>query len=285
MDVIKYISSGILEAYVLGGVSPQERQEVECMSAIYPEIKEELVQLQTGFEKAAKEFAIDPPKELKSRIMDKIRSEKQDHINKDLVIESKSETKIVEMKSAKSSSILKMGMAASVAVILGLGYFLVQNQSELDIALADNRDNVVKLKEDIVSVENKLLKEENRNEYFASLNDLYSSETTQMISMPASGIEGLDENAKTRVFWNAEMEQVALEVDYLPAVPKGKQYQLWAIVDGSPADMGVFDLPQNGETLLIEFADDAPQAFAITLEDEGGKPSPDMTALFVVGNV
>lgn len=45
MDIEDYIASGILENYVFGHVSAQEMQEVECMSHIYPEIKEELTSI------------------------------------------------------------------------------------------------------------------------------------------------------------------------------------------------------------------------------------------------
>ena len=43
MNINDYISSGILEQYVLGDISPQEKKEVECMSHIYPELQEELL--------------------------------------------------------------------------------------------------------------------------------------------------------------------------------------------------------------------------------------------------
>ena len=38
MNIPEYIDSGILESYALGSVSDQERREVECLSAIYPEV-------------------------------------------------------------------------------------------------------------------------------------------------------------------------------------------------------------------------------------------------------
>jgi hypothetical protein len=53
MNIQAYIESGILEEYVLGTVSPQEKQEVECMASIYPEIQQELQILETALEKYA----------------------------------------------------------------------------------------------------------------------------------------------------------------------------------------------------------------------------------------
>ena len=76
MDIKEYISSGIIENYVLGNVSPQEKQEVECMSHIYPEIKTELEQLQTAIENIAFTLEKNPPAHLKSKILDAIKNEK-----------------------------------------------------------------------------------------------------------------------------------------------------------------------------------------------------------------
>ncbi len=42
MNISAYIDSGILEEYALGIVSPQEKQEVECLTQVYPELKAEL---------------------------------------------------------------------------------------------------------------------------------------------------------------------------------------------------------------------------------------------------
>ena len=68
MNIIQYISSGILEAYVLGSTTPQEKQEVECMSKIYPEIKTELDALQGTLNQYASSFEKSPPAHLKAKI-------------------------------------------------------------------------------------------------------------------------------------------------------------------------------------------------------------------------
>ncbi|TAE60398.1 MAG: anti-sigma factor, partial [Bacteroidetes bacterium] len=43
------------------------------------------------------------------------------------------------------------------------------------------------------------------------------------------------------VYWNAGQKSLKLRVEKLPQPPDGFQYQLWAIQDGKPVDMGVFD--------------------------------------------
>ena len=75
MDLNEYIASGILESYVLGEVSPQEKQEVECLSSIYPELKEALVELQVSIENVADQNRIEPPADLKEKVLSNLFKE------------------------------------------------------------------------------------------------------------------------------------------------------------------------------------------------------------------
>jgi len=75
MNINDYISSGILEQYVLGDISPQEKQEVECMSHIYPELQEELLKLQITLEGLALENAIEVPLHVKKNIFEQIEKQ------------------------------------------------------------------------------------------------------------------------------------------------------------------------------------------------------------------
>ena len=69
MNTKDYISSGILEEYVLGALSDQERREVECLSSIYPEISEALHAIEDDMFIVAQESAVKTPEFLKSKIL------------------------------------------------------------------------------------------------------------------------------------------------------------------------------------------------------------------------
>jgi anti-sigma-K factor RskA len=89
-----------------------------------------------------------------------------------------------------------------------------------------------------------------------------------------------------RVFWNPGAEQLYLSPGNLPEPPTGKQYQLWAIVDGSPVSAGVFEVAPDAASLQALASQIAQaSAFAITLEPRGGSPSPTMEAMYVQGAV
>jgi len=79
MDVKAYIETGILEQYALGTASDQERREVECMSKIYPEIKEALNEVEEDMESLARLSNKKPPAHLKSQIMAELANHEQEN--------------------------------------------------------------------------------------------------------------------------------------------------------------------------------------------------------------
>jgi anti-sigma-K factor RskA len=71
-------------------------------------------------------------------------------------------------------------------------------------------------------------------------------------------------------------------VEDLPALPKGKAYQAWFIADGSPKPSNVFSASQGG--IWVESPGDVAEfgAFALTIEDEGGAPTPSQEPFIVL---
>jgi anti-sigma-K factor RskA len=86
--------------------------------------------------------------------------------------------------------------------------------------------------------------------------------------------------AVVELFWNTKTKEVYVGGMQLPEAPSGKQYQLWAIVNGNPVDAGVLSEAQLQKMKTFEKA----EAFAVTLEKEGGSPTPTMEAMVVMAN-
>ena len=72
MNIPDYISSGILESYALSTVSDQERREVECLSAIYPEVRQALDQHTLTLENDALMHSMAPPVDLQEKIRQRL---------------------------------------------------------------------------------------------------------------------------------------------------------------------------------------------------------------------
>ena len=72
MNVQEYISSGVVESYVLGLLSEEERHEFEQLREQYPELKAAQTAFELTLEKNAMLNAIEPPRELKNKVLGQI---------------------------------------------------------------------------------------------------------------------------------------------------------------------------------------------------------------------
>ena len=86
------------------------------------------------------------------------------------------------------------------------------------------------------------------------------------------------------VYWDTTSHDVYLMVNNLPAPASDQQYQLWALLDGKPIDMGMLEISEKPLQLYrMKNAQNA-QAFAITLEKKGGNPTP-KGPMYVIGKL
>lgn len=277
MNTKEYILSGILESYILGGSTEQELREVECLTIIYPEIRDELKKLELSFEKFAHALAKDPPPDLKMKIISAIGNVAQ--IPVDSAVKPISRPDVESESKRNLPLLIKFAIAASVTLLVAVTALWISsvrknNETQNRLITMDNetralRDQVFRLEED------KKLDER--------INSVLVHNATLKINL--SGTK-LSPESDVKVYWNTETREVFLKVNILPPPETGKQYQLWAIVDEKPQDMGVFDLAAaTARVLQMPYAVDNAAAFAITLEKKGGNPAPTLSAMYVIGNV
>lgn len=266
MNTSEYIASGILEAYVLGSVTPQEKQEVECLSKIYPEIKTELTAIEETMETYAKMHEVKPSAQLKSKIFAQMNFGEEVKVSNSF-LESKIEEEVLEREVKVIPMWSKIAVAASVVFGLLLGW-TYQNSQKMSYELAETKA--------------KMGQEVSKNAMTESVLALYKDNNS--VPMELKGVEK-SPDSKVMVFWNKEAEEMKLMVENLPAAPKGKQYQVWGIVDGKPMDMGVIDLDFENKILAMKVPKGNIAAFAITLEKQGGSPTPTLEEMYVIGNV
>jgi len=89
-------------------------------------------------------------------------------------------------------------------------------------------------------------------------------------------------HSSASVLWDSTASAVYLVVKNMPELPSDAQYQLWALIDGKPADLGVFDTPKDKIFLKMKDTKKA-DAFAITIEKKGGSISPTLEKMQALG--
>ena len=89
-------------------------------------------------------------------------------------------------------------------------------------------------------------------------------------------------HSAANVYWDSTASKVYLVVKNMPQLPSDQQYQLWALIDGKPNDLGVFDA--KNEKMILKMKDThKADAFAITIEKKGGNYSPSLEKLQAMG--
>lgn len=276
MNIQDYISSGVLELYVLGDLSDKERKEVETLMEQHPEVKQEIDQIEEALIQFAEAHAKEAPSHLQFKIAGKISfSDRAKPAAQAKVIDlPKNETTTVS--SGKSN--YKWLAAASLALLVGSGITNVWLYERYNT----ERNTVLALQEQTnqLAEQSSILKAN----FEETSNKLAKLEHPYLRIIPLKGLEKTP-NCHVTIYWNAKNGETMAMANSLPEPPAGKQYQLWAIVDGKPVDMGMFNKSSDKLDLEPMKVMDNPQAFAVTLEDEGGVPEPTLETMMVLGNV
>ena len=269
MDIKSYIESGIIESYVLGLTTAAETAEVEAMANEHSEIKQAILDFEILLENQANTDLIQPNASVKT------------NLNKILFTPNLSEKNITSSQFNKVNTTpvhrinLSRYIAAAAIILLVIStclnfYFYSGFKSSTDKyeALLTERNTL----------------QANNAAYKTKLDEINQSlemmEDPHMIKIQMNGVKGKEENIAT-VYWDTRTKEVYVLPNKMDKVPEGKQYQLWAIINGKPVDAGMvgFDCAGLCKMKVINHA----EAFAITLEKQGGSPTPTLSDMVVIG--
>jgi len=251
VDIREYIASGIVESYVLGLASDEERREFEQLCGQYPELAEARVAFERALEKQAMENAVTPPPGLKERVMNATVAPPAP----------------LPAKVTRSVQFWKYAAAACLVLLAGSIYLNISLSGvnkKWKNSYDTTRAELEEIKKDIAM--------------------LTSRPEVKMASL--KGME-ISPHSYSTVYWDTATHDVYLLANNLPAPPTGMQYQLWALLDGKPVDLGMLDYDLKQKKLLVRMknAQNA-QAFAITLEK---KDRPDISTpegdMYVMGKL
>lgn len=273
MDIKAYIQSGIVESYVLKLITEEETMEVESLRKEYAELDQSIEEFSVLLEKEAFYHAVAPPSYIKENLMKAIHDDVAMFSNNlKSVVHGREETLSPTSSYNKWQWLL---LAASILFIISLvGNVVLYNnykeKSDAYVSLLNERNNL--------QASNQIY-QTNLQEWQEAA-QLLTSKNINLVRM--AGVSGRESNQAT-VLWNKFSNEVYLMSGNLPDPASGKQFQLWAIVNGKPVDAGVL---QEDCTLLCKMkVVSGAQAFAITLEKAGGSPVPTLSEMYVYGEI
>jgi len=273
VNIDQYILSGIIESYVLGLASPEERAEFEAMCSAYPEIRK----ARDDFERSLENYfissasSIKPAPGIKEKIFSQINAESSATQKQD------SPAKVYPLQPVKTGWWRTLAVAAVLLLLFStiMNYYFFTQYRKFSNKYEELASSQIQMASANQVLQTKL------QDYESAMNMMKDPAMAiiKMNSVPTSP----SPNSLATVYWDTRNKDVYLLANNLPATVTEKQYQLWAIVDGKPVDAGVVDIKEGLSFVKMKNIPRA-QAFAITLEKKGGSSVPE-GAMYVLGKV
>ncbi|MEO6721625.1 MAG: anti-sigma factor [Ferruginibacter sp.] len=266
METKDIISSGLLEQYAAGLTSEKETVQVAQWVAQYPDVAAELAEITTSIEAYAQAQSIIPAPNVKEKIFARINE-----ANNGKIIQAYSPVSTANTKGMVAP-MWRVAAAASVILLVG--------SIALNVVTYNKYNNTDK---ELIAARNTLNTFEESNKLMEA--DMNVVQSRYSVPVALKGLEAAPE-ANAKIFWMQNTGEVFIDPSNLPEAPAGKRYQLWGIVDGKPVDGGMILTSKQGDRYRIQKMKTfgKAEAFAVTLEDEKGNPTP-KGPMFVMGKM
>jgi anti-sigma-K factor RskA len=252
----------MVESYVLGLATEQERAEFEQLCTQYPELVEARTNFELLLEKQAMENAEAPPVDSKNKIWSALQQAPSSNTSKIIAMEPK--------LTRKTSGTTWLA-AASVILMLVAAYFAYDFRKKNDELKSSNEQMQAKINR--IDSMMKAKAEEER-----IMHDPNVIVVNMKAMTPAA--------PSASVYWDTTSSNVYLVVKNMPKLASDKQYQLWSLIDSAgkmmPSSLGLFD---GGDEKLFFKMENAQNAdhFAITIENRGNTEGPDTKQMQIMG--
>ena len=265
MNKNELIKSGLLEEYVLGLTSPQESEIVESLMKKDIEIARMVEEMKGAMENYCKSIIKPAPEHVKNKVLRNIGVEDKD-------------AKVLKVpESARNHrSIWKrigpFAAAAAMALLIISLTLFGKNQ---------------KLQNELITYQERVERMKNESKTKLAEMTLFKEQATFLMDIRTAHIHlnGTEKapQATAVAYWNPLNKKAYLNIIDLPSPPNDMTYQLWADVEGEMVNMGLLEnIPHSW--LELPFIPHA-ESLNVTLEKEGGSPSPNTDQIFIRGTV
>ncbi|MBB1284955.1 anti-sigma factor [Flavisolibacter sp. BT320] len=279
MDISCIISSGELELYVIGLLPEEDATKMEQLIVLFPELKAEADRISETLEAMAMQTTLAPRPTAKEKIFERLSSLQHTPENKateapvrPLAATSTedSQTPVIPLKKRNQNYLMVASVAGLLLSIATIFFLVSENRNKQnDIASLEQRIRTAD--------QNNFTLQQQQLAYEQMLRLIQDENVAAITLQPVPG----KPVASAKVFWNQQSNEVFVMNVSLPQVPAGKQYQLWAIVNGQPVNAGLLAEGNNQPQKMASF--ERADAFAITLENKGGSAVPTLDQMYVMG--
>lgn len=265
-DIQHIINSGDVELYVLGAMESERVAEFEVLISQHPALAQEVETTRRTLEGYSAAYSVNPAPKLRATILGNALASSQESTNK-LTILRLPELQRYKRYAIAASVLFAISTTTAVYYRIqsgNLAQTLSTTQQELAAIQKDN--SVMAAKFDMLDKRRSMMN---------------NSAVKPVLMMP---VPNMPQTSRSLVLWDTATQKVYLDVQALPTNQPDTDYQLWALVDGKPIDLGVFNT--NDKNPLYEMKSIAKaDAFAVTLEPKGGSTTPTLSKMYIMAKV
>ena len=252
MDIKSYISSGIIELYVMGMCSNEEEKELEMLRCQHPELNAAIIQYETELEASMQKNSTLPANIVDERILQSLDSLQAPviYINRNT--------------NNKRTKWLNIAAAAILLLLISsyFNYSLYSKNKQQEKNLQSTTPGITTLPVSDYAVLN--------------------NPKITPIAMYGVGTHAI---CRCTMFWDKSTGKMYIMIHHLPKSSSAKDYQLWAEVDGKPVSIGIINDEIRGRFIEMPNVPTGAIAFTVTLENAGGTAQPTVTETYLSGKI
>jgi anti-sigma-K factor RskA len=261
MNIHEYISSGVVELYVMGLCTEDDRKELEQLRLQHPELDEAIRKFEQLLESNMMEQGLLPTAETNERVLSALDA---------MPIAQ------AEYPPAKVRKMSRQQWMAAAAVLLLIvsGYIiysLAVNNYELREKLSGSPGIQATIDEDNIDA---TLPEED-----------YKIMLDPKITPVA--MYGVGDYAACRctMFWDKKTGKMYMIIHHLPLSSEEEDYQLWGMVNNQPVNIGIIKDEIRGRFIEVDKVPAEATSFIVTLEKAGGSSTPNLQETYLNGKI
>ena len=255
MDSKEWITSGVLEQYLMGQLSPKDERRLVSALSKDPALREQMAQLEEDLERMGLDNAIAPPASVKEAVMQVVESE----------AERQGGAKVRSLRQSERNTYFAMAASLAVLFMLATAWLYMQYSGlQKAVVTTENELNDLRKELDGMSVDY-----EETLTLFETINDPSTSRylMTGNDRSPASTVVS---------YVNHNSGTVLLNTSGLAQLDETHDYQLWGDIDGEMINMGV--IPRGTSMAPMTYLAEA-ESLNITIEPAGGSDHPTVSQL------
>lgn len=253
MNIREYIASGVIELYVMGLCSTEEKQELELLRRQHPELEQAIKEYEIELEEKMQRDSILPDAGTDEKVLSGFSNfQKPLH-------SLRSDSKLRSMKW------LKVVAAAAILLLLVCSYFMYTlsiktKKLEKQLATSSTKEEGLPA-----------------SDYAIMLNP-------QITPVAMYGV-GSHAICRCTMFWDKKTGKMYIIIHHLPRPSSSRSYQLWAMVNNEPVSVGIIQDEIRGRFIEMKNVPAGAESFIVTLEDAGGSKLPTINETYLAGRI